>query len=58
MGQKKKQTPPLTKPGKTTKKNYIKTPSIAPQKGFGVIEDIQNQQTNITDYYANFFATK
>ena len=53
-----KKSPPLTKPGKTTKKNYIKTPSIAPQKGFGVIEDIQNQQTNITDYYANFFATK
>lgn len=28
------------------------------QKGLGIIEDVQNQQTNITDYYANYFATK
>ena len=53
-----KKSPPLTKPGKTTKKNYIKTRVPPIQKGLGIIEDIQNQQTNITDYYANFFATK
>ena len=28
------------------------------QLGAGIIEDVQNQQTNVTDYYANYFATK
>jgi len=30
----------------------------ADQEGLGIMEDIQNHQTNASDYYANFFATK
>jgi len=28
------------------------------QLGSGIMEDVQNHQTNATDYYANYFATK
>jgi len=41
-------------------KNKTEATSLlgADQEGLGIMEDIQNHQTNASDYYANFFATK
>jgi len=45
---------------------FISTPTQKPAprprgrklQGNGIMENVQNHQTNATDYYANFFATK
>ena len=58
MTEKKKKTPAKTSPRRPAEINSIKTRVPPIQKGLGIIEDVQNQQTNITDYYANYFATK